>query len=118
MRRPGCTTSGSWRPSSINGSGSGPPRGVEWRQCPVVFDAPDAGGAGGAGGAVPCLRGVWWDPVAQATAMIAKGFVFAKDKSLIGVKILRDHGCSPGFAVLAWGGCGERGSFGRRVGRG
>src|SRR5271170_4404875 len=46
-----------------------------------------------------CLRDAWLGSVARAIAMIMKGFILAKDYSLIGAKILRDHGYIPRLAT-------------------
>jgi hypothetical protein len=56
---------------------------------------PTAGSAGNALGAGDVLAGLgdaWLALRGAAIAMITKGFSLAKDYSLIGAKIIRDHG--------------------------
>jgi hypothetical protein len=46
------------------------------------------------------LRDAWLALRGAAIAMITKGFILAKDYSLIGAKILRDHGQASWFTRL------------------
>jgi hypothetical protein len=54
------------------------------------------------------LRDAWSGSEARAVAVITKGFIVAKDYSLIGAKILRDHGANHGLPTRQGaGGAGE-----------